>query len=349
MPERFGDWYVYTGAVHIHTTESDGTKSLEEVVELGRQVGLEFMMFADHMTLSNREQGKEGFYDNILVVIGYEHNDLDDSHHYLLFESPHVYPSNMSAAEYVAAGASDGALGILAHPDEIRTALKEHPAYPWKDWSVEGFTGIELWNQMSEWMEKLTRYNKLAMSFAPRRSMTAPTERILRKWDELNMTRKVVGLAGADAHAFPVKVGPMTVEIFPYKVHFRCLRSHILLPEKMSDDFKIASRQLYDAIRDCRLFFSNSRWGAANRFQFYARSGSEMALCGGSLSSPDGARLYVKLPARASIKLVHNGKSIIETFSDSLEFGDLQTGIYRVEAWKKRRGWIFSNHIRVGV
>ncbi len=348
MPKKVGNWYAYSGAIHIHTTESDGTKALEEVVRIGRNAGLDFMMFSDHMTLSNRERGLEGFYGDTLVVIGYEHNDTNDHHHYLLFESPGVYPADMSAAEYVAAGAGDGALGILAHPDEIRTALEEHPAYPWTDWSVDGFVGIELWNQMSEWMEKLTRYNKLMMSFSPRRSMEGPTDRILRKWDEINLSRKVVGLAGVDAHAFPIKAGPFTVEIFPYKVHFRCLRSHLLLPEKMSSNFDVARKQLYDAVRDCRLFFSNMRWGNADDFEFTAESPSQMVTCGGWLPSPDNVRLKTRLPERAHLKLVHNGQTIVECQADYLEFTDVRKGIYRVEAWKNGRGWIFSNHIRIG-
>jgi len=349
MPKKVNDWYVYSGAVHIHTTESDGTKSLHEVVDIGRTAGLDFMMFSDHMTLNNRDEGLEGYYGDTLVTIGYEHNDARDHHHYLLFESPDVYPADLTAAEFVRAGVSDGALGIIAHPDEVRTALIEHPAYPWTDWSVDGFVGIELWNQMSEWMEKLTRFNKLIMSFSPRKSMLGPTDRILKKWDELNMTRKTVGLAGVDAHAFPIKVGPLTVEIFPYKVHFRCLRSHLLMPEKMSKDFVTAKKQLYDALRDCSLFFSNMRWGNADQFQFIARRGDEKVTCGGTLSSPDDAWLSVRLPSRAELKLNHNGKEILRTYADALEFTDLQTGIYRVEAWKKGRGWIFSNHIRVAI
>ncbi|MEW6411505.1 MAG: histidinol-phosphatase [Candidatus Zixiibacteriota bacterium] len=347
MPKKIGDWYVYTGAIHIHTTESDGTKSLEEVVSIGRRAGLEFMMFADHMNLNNRENGLEGFYGDTLVAVGYEHNDQNDHHHYLLFDSPGVYPKHMTAAEYVAAGAKDGALGILAHPDEIRTALREHPAYPWTDWSVDGFVGIELWNQMSEWMEKLTRYNKLLMSLSPRKSMAGPTERILKTWDELNMNRKVVGIAGVDAHAFPVKVGPFTVEIFPYKVHFRCLRTHIIMADRFSDDFDTAKRQLYDAIRDCRLYFSNMRWGAADDFEFYLQSGSEKVTCGGTLTSPNGARLIVNLPSTADLRLVHNGETIVQADTDALDFSEIRKGIYRVEAWKGSRGWIFSNHIRV--
>ncbi len=349
MSKRVGDWYQYSGAVHIHTTESDGTKTLEEVIEIGQHTDCDFMMFADHMTLSNRDRGGEGLYGKTLVVIGYEHNDEADHHHYLLFESPKVYPADMTAKEYVAAGARDGALGIMAHPDEIRDEMAEYPPYPWDDWTVNGYHGIELWNQMSEWMECLTRWNKLIMAFSPRKSMVGPTDRILRTWDDLNMDKKFVGIVGVDAHAFPIKIGPFMVEIFPYKVHFRCLRTHVILPEPMSDDFGRAKRQLYDAIRDCRVFGSNMRWGAADTFSFVARNATEKATIGGTLSSADNATIVVELPSRATIELVHNGEKIVQTDSNRLEYRIEKPGIYRVEAWKGDRGWIFSNHIRVGV
>ena len=345
--KKIAGYYNYSGAVHIHTTESDGTKPIEEVIAIGRSAGLDFMMFADHMTLSNRENGHEGIYDKMLVVIGYEHNDEADTHHYLLFESPKVYPNEMSAKEYVKAGSDDNALGILAHPDEIRNRLKDYPPYPWHDWTAEGYKGIELWNQMSEWMEKLTHLNKLQMSLSPRKSMIGPTSRILKKWDELNMTKKIVGIAGVDAHEFPVKVGPITIKIFPYKVHFRCLRTHVLLPEKMSSDLEIAKKQLYSAIRDCRCYISNVRWGNADKFEFYAENSMEKAISGGQLSTAKGSKLVVKLPAKATLKLVHNGEYILESETANFEYSQLQPGIYRVEAWKGKRGWIFSNHIRI--
>lgn len=347
MGKKVADWYHYSGAIHIHTTDSDGTKTLEEVAELGREVGLDFMMFTDHMTMGNRERGGEGFYGDTAVLIGYEHNDLDDWHHYLLFESPGVYPDKMSPAEYVAAGADDGALGILAHPDEIRDRLEEYPPYPWKDWSVDRFDGLELWNQMSEWMEKLTRFNKLAMSLSPRKSMVGPTERLLQKWDELNMSRRVVGVAGVDAHAFPIKVGPFMIEIFPYKVHFKSLRTNLILREPMSKDFEKAKKQIYDAIRECRVYNSNVRWGNADNFQFYAASGKDKAASGEEIELSPDACLHVKLSSKAAIKLIHNGTVMLETISDRLKCRIKSPGLYRVEAHKRKRGWIFSNHIRV--
>jgi hypothetical protein len=349
MAKTIGDWHNYSGAIHMHTTESDGTKTLEDVVAIGQRAGLDFMLFTDHMTLSLREAGKEGYYGKTLVIIGYEHNDPDDKNHYLIFNSPRVYDEDFSVRQYVKASVDDSAIGILAHPDEIRDKLVEYPPYPWTDWSVDGFTGIELWNQMSEWMEKLTRFNKLMMSFSPRKSMTGPTQRILNKWDELNMKRKVVGIAGVDAHAFPVKAGPFTVEIFPYKVHFRSLRTHILLPHKLSEDFNQAKQQFYSAIRDARVFFSNMRWGGADSFEFYGVQGATRVVSGGSLPSADSARLIVKLPSHATIRLIHNGIIVLTTDSDSLEYSVKAPGIYRVEVWKGNRGWIFSNHIRIGI
>ena len=349
MAKKTGDWYNYSGAIHMHTTESDGTKPLEEVVAIGQRCGLDFMLFTDHMTLSLRDAGKEGYYGKTLAIIGYEHNDPDDKNHYLIFNSPKVYDEKLSVKQYVSAAAADNAIGIMAHPDEIRDKLVEYPPYQWTDWSVEGFTGIELWNQMSEWMEKLTRFNKLMMSFSPRKSMIGPTQRILNKWDELNMKRKVVGVAGVDAHAFPVKAGPFTVEIFPYKVHFRSLRTHILLPHKLSEDFKEAKQQLFSAIRDARVFFSNIRWGEADEFEFYGVQGATKVVSGGSLPSADGAGLIVKLPAKATVHLIHNGNKILTTETASLEYTINQPGIYRVECWRGDRGWIFSNHIRIGM
>jgi hypothetical protein len=346
---RIDQWYYYAGVIHVHTTESDGTKSLEEVAAIAGEVGLDFIMFADHMTLSNRDQGKEGFYGKTLAVVGYEHNDPEDNNHYLVFDSPSVYPRSMSAAEYVRAGAADGVLGIIAHPDEVRSREGQYPPYPWTDWNVEGFQGIELWNQMSEWMERLGSLNKIFMAFSPRKSMIAPPGSTLERWDQLNLTRKVVGVASVDAHAFPVKVGPMTVEIFPYKVHFRSLQTSIMLAEPLSTEVAVARKQLYDALRDCRVFGANVRWGDPSRFSFIATAPGEKATCGGSLKTHDGAEIQVHSPLRGRIVLVRNGAQVAASQSDSLRFAVSKPGLYRVEIWRNGRGWIFSNHIRIGM
>ncbi|RKX25848.1 MAG: histidinol-phosphatase [Candidatus Zixiibacteriota bacterium] len=349
MATKVGDWYHYSGAVHIHTSESDGTKPLEEVVALGCEVGLDFMMFSDHMGLTNRDAGLEGIYGETLVVIGYEHNDHEDKNHYLIFDSPGVYPSRLYAREYVAAARADGALGIIAHPIEKRSRSGKYPPYPWTEWNTDDYDGLELWNQMSEWMERLTPYNKLAMAFSPRKSMIGPHPEALQLWDRVSRQRKCVGLAGVDAHAFPVSVGLFTVEIFPYKVHFRSLRTHVLLAEPMSNDFKTARDQLYEALRECRVYFSNTRWGSADGFDFRATQDGCSVVCGGSLDSHEGAMITVELPARATIIVMCDGEEVHRVASRQLKFAVEKPGLYRVEVWRGKRGWIFSNHVRIGI
>jgi hypothetical protein len=335
--------------VHVHTTESDGTKPLREVVAIAQEVGLDFILFTDHLGLTNRDAGLEGIYGDTLVLVGYEHNDPDDNNHYLIFKSPGVYPEDMSARQYVEAAHRDGAFGIIAHPIETRSREGRHPPYPWLEWSTDQFDGLEIWNQMSEWMEKLTPWNKILMAFSPRKSMVGPPPEALRIWDELNRKRRYVGVAGVDAHAFPIPLGPFTVRIFPYKVHFRSFQTHIILDEPLASDFATASRQVYDALAQCRVFNSNARWGDASAFQFSASDGSRHAVCGDSLPGYEGVNLSVKLPSRATIKLIGNGEQVAESRSEGLEYRVSAPGLYRVEAWKGKRGWIFSNHIRIGL
>jgi hypothetical protein len=347
MGKKVGDWYHYSGAIHVHTTESDGTKTLDEIAAIGNDAGLDFIMITDHMTLANREAGKEGKYGRVLVLVGYEHNDRDDNHHYLIFDSPGVYPDDLKVRDLVARAAADHAFGIIAHPDELKKRTPPYRSYPWIDWSVDGFQGIELWNQMSEWMDRLTPFNKLAMAFSPRKSMIAPSKVTLRRWDRLNRERKVVGVASPDAHAFPVKIWPLTVEIFPYKVHFRALRTHIILSEPMGEEFETAREQLYGALRDCRVFCSNMRWGEADMFEFYGTSDSGRVVTGGTIGLDESTHLLVKLPERARMKIIGNGEKVLDVVTDSVEYKVPAAGTYRVEAWKGDKGWIFSNHIRV--
>jgi len=344
---KSGDQYEYTGCIHIHTTDSDGTKSLEEVAEIASSLGLDFILVSDHMSLKNRIEGKEGYYGNTLVLVGYEHNDTDDCNHYLIFGSREVLPKDLKPADYVSLARQQGALGIIAHPDEVRPRLGKYPSYPWLAWEADGFDGVEIWNQMSEWMENLKPYNKIKMVFSPRRFMRSPTGRILQKWDDLNKTKKIAGLGAIDVHGFPYRVGPIRITIFPYKVQFKSLRTHLLLSEPLSKDVATASKQIYDAIRDCRAFVSNYRWGDASGFKFQATRGDTIVLSGGSLNSFQDATLNVITPGTGIIRIVRNSHIILEEKSDDLEYKLKKDGIYRVEVYKGERGWIFSNHIRI--
>jgi len=338
---------VITGAIHIHTTDSDGTKSHEEIAAIASQAGLDFILFNDHMTLQGLYEGKEGFYKNVLAIVGYEHNDKDDCNHLLIYDIDRVFPATMEAAEYVTAAANHKALSILAHPDEIRGRDARFRSYPWTDWTVSGFDGLEIWNHMSEWMEHLKFYNRLRMIFSPRKCLLQPTKRILRKWDELAQDRKIVGIGSVDAHGFLYRAGPLRLTIFPYKVQFKSIRTHLILDEPLAQDFPIARGQVLEAIRNCRAFVSNYRWGDAGKFSFTIDSKGQEAVCGDEIVFEPGLTARINLPLKGRIRLIGNGLPVKEHSGRSMEAEIEKPGIYRVEVFRGRRGWIFSNHIYI--
>lgn len=339
--------YHYVGAIHIHTTYSDGSKPIAEVIAIGRNAGLDFMLFSDHMTLKGLEEKKEGWYDRTLVLIGYEINDREDRNHLLAFNLRQVLPADLKPKEYVRKVREHGGLGIIAHPDEVRNKLPQYRPYPWNAWDVDGFDGIEIWNQMSEWMEKLTRWNRLAMVFRPRRSLYGPTPRILARWDEYNQKRPTVGTGGIDVHAHPHKFGPFTIIIFPYEVQFKSIRTHVLLDKPLSKEFPEAKRQLLEAIRHCRVFISNYRWGEAMNFRFWAENGGDEVTIGETISLKKSVHLHAHFPRPCESRLIHNGQLATTAQGMVLHYEAKLSGVYRIEAYRKGRGWIYSNHIRV--
>ncbi len=335
---------VVTGCVHIHTTDSDGTQSIEEIAEIANQLGLDFIMVSDHMTLKSLREGKEGFYGHTLVLIGYEIHDPDNRNHYLVFGLDDVLPPNLQAPDYVKVAAEKDVLGIIAHPDEIRGHLPEYPCYPWTEWNIEGFNGIEIWNHMSRWMEGLKKYNKLKMFLSPRSFLTSPSERILRIWDELNQDRKIAGIGSIDVHAFPYKFGPFRLTIFPYKVQFQAIRTHLILDKPLSEDLRAAKQQVYSAIKECRIFISNHRWGDASGFEAYVTSDKSRIEIGGYAKWMGGMELSVSVPKAGEIAVIRNNR-LYETCNGEAARIPLRTpGLYRVEVKLKNKGWIYSNH-----
>jgi hypothetical protein len=339
--------YEIAGVIHIHSSYSDGSKAVEEIAAIGEKAGLDFLMFTDHMTLQPLRDGLERYYGKLAGIVGYEIEDSKNENHFLAFGLQKELPANLTAENYVPAVHDAGGLGIIAHPDEIRRAIPKYPSYPWTAWEAKGYDAIEIWNSMSAWMELLKRLNMLKMVFMPRRGLRGPTARILRKWDELSESGRVAGIGSADVHAHAYRRGPLKITIFPYKVQFRSIRTHLLLDEPLSSDIKIAKRQIFQAIRSCRVFVSNYRWGDARGFIFRARSGEAIYQVGDDIPFSDDLTLELIAPDEADIRLIHDGKPEIEATGDRIILPIREPGLYRAELLRKKRGWIYSNHLRV--
>ncbi|MBM4158711.1 MAG: PHP domain-containing protein [Ignavibacteria bacterium] len=359
--------FEYSGALHIHSIFSDGTGTIEQIASFANEMGLDFIMMTDHNTLEPKFKGYERWYNNTLVLVGYELNDLQNNNHYLVFGTDELAGefeqisdeekgNKLSAEEYVHEINKKGGTGIIAHPFEKRKHIIEHPSYPWTEWNSKEFNGMEIWNHMSQWAEGLTEKNKLQRFLHPLKSIIAPDEETLNKWDELNLERKVIGVGSIDAHAHKQNVlGFFEVEIFPYKILFKSIRTHILCNNQLKpgdfENFESHKSEVLNAIREGHSFIVNSYHGNGKGFRFFAEYDGNSYIMGDEITldktKNKNITFKVFVPKEAEIRLLHNGKIINKTKALDCFFDYNLPGNYRVECRINEFGWIFSNHIRV--
>lgn len=346
--------YEYEGVVHIHSVYSDGSGTIEEIMQAATELELDFAIITDHNTLKSREDGYEGYYFNAkghptLCLISYEVNDLHDQNHYLAMGVSETVHKKKPASEYVNAVREAGGFGVIAHPHEQREAFEQYPPFPWTEWQA-GFDGIEIWNQMSEWMEGLKPENRFRRAFHPLASITSPPRETLELWDKVNVKRKVIATGGVDAHAHKINLLGLAVKIFPYKVCFRSIHMHVLLDEPIDIARPIESERLkiYDALREGHSFISNSYLGSAKGFRFWATQADTTVEMGDTLCHLNGTmQFHICAPKECLIRLMHNGKCLSEHSGKQLDVESNKIGVYRVECYLNHKAWIFSNPIHI--
>jgi hypothetical protein len=348
--------FEYIGALHMHSVFSDGSGEVKEIAKAASEIGLDYIILTDHNTLRALNEGCEGWHKNTIVLVGCEINDKNNINHYLAFGINEAYSTRLTARQYVKKVKDEGGIGFIAHPHEKRTHMKEHPPYPWVEWDIEDFTGIEIWNHMSEWMENLTEQNKYQSFLHPLKSIVAPPPETLKLWDELNNNRKVVGIGGVDAHAHKYNLlGFVEVEIFPYKVLFKSIRTHILsdtelIKGKSEKAIETSKKIIYDALGSGRCFFANDYHHDSKGFRFFAKTDGKIYQMGDTVPLQKKVLLNILLPvAKAEIRLIHNGRKVNSIEGNEGRFVINKKGAYRVEIFFNNRAWIFSNHIRVGI
>lgn len=338
--------HEYVGAIHIHTTDSDGSKTHQEIIKIADRLHLDFLFFTDHMSLKHKEL--DGWHKRVLVVVGYEIHDPNNKNHYLAFGLDEVLPEGLEAPEYVREVKKRGELGIIAHPDEVREQKGVPPAYPWTAWEVRDYDGIEVWNHMSDWLEGIDQKNRYKRFFHPRSCLNTPAEATLKRWDEVAEHRRVIGIGSLDAHAAEYYLGPIRLTIFPYKVQLQTIRTHVLVETPLPyDDYGKARSKLMQSLSNAQIFIGNERWGNCRGFRFWAESKRQYALIGGAMRDHSSIVFKVTCPSEGTIRLIKSGEVVATAEGTEAEFPVCGPGPYRVEVLKGEKGWIYSNHIKI--
>jgi hypothetical protein len=247
-----------------------------------------------------------------------------------------------------------GGFSYLAHPYEYRSPISpDLVAIPWVDWDVTGYTGLEVWNYMSEFKAFL-RHKLAAIYYAyfPGRGIRGPFRATLRQWDQLlSQGRRVAAIGGAHAHGTPFSIGPFHRVVFPYEHLFRCVNTHILTERPLNGLLEHDKPLVYDALRAGHTWVGYDLPASTAGFRFHARSGANHALMGDELARAGAAKFEVHTPQSADIRLLLNGWVKVRTRGKYFQHTTAEPGVYRVEVYYRyrlgRRGWIFSSPIYV--
>jgi hypothetical protein len=330
----------------MHTTFSDGSCDYDTLINAAENAGLDYICVTDHMNLGGKDKGREGKHNNLFVLIGYEHNDKDDRNHYLAFGVNEVAGST-DTQEYIDEIKKMGGIGFIAHPAEKRHYTPG--PFPWTKWDVNGFDGIEIWNQVSDWLEQLRGWHSCA-KFVFRTTGPAPKE-LLERWDGMNREKFVSAVGGVDGHSHTLfSFGPFKYVIFPVKKELRGVRTHLFVDGADWQDEKRAGEALIAAMRDGKGFISNFARGDARGSRIFLRDGQGNTEYPGrpsdNLSFP--ITVNAELSRKAKITLLRNGAAIQSTNGKNAVWTIREPGVYRVEAYRRGGAWIYSNPLPVG-
>jgi hypothetical protein len=210
--------------------------------------------------------------------------------HYVAIDLPAaaLYPIAGEPRDVVEDVRRLGGFGIVAHPDSPKAQLK------WRDWTTM-FDGIELLNPDTAWRVWMERANGDAGKWAARRRLFAaivdypfrpaevmasliPPSEAVDEWEAQTRRRRVVAIAGADAHA---KIAPRSADPgdsrfalpFPgYEPSLRVLSVHVHVDRPLTGNAAADGPLVMRAIRAGHLYTAVDAVAGPPSFEFTATS-----------------------------------------------------------------------------
>ena len=350
------------GAFHIHSTRSDGSGTIESIAAAAARAGLQFIILTDHGD-GTRTIEPPTYRSGVLTIDGVELNTTGG--HFAAF--------GLRRAPYPIAGMPEdviedvhrlGGFGVAAHPGSPRESLA------WQGWRAP-IDGLEWLNADSEWRDEPripVARALITYLFRGSQSMATLLDRpvgVLQRWDELARTRKIVGLAGVDAHArlgLQQRTDPDTssfhIELPGYESSFRTFSNHVVLDAPLSGEASADAERVTAAIRSGRVYTVIDALATPGGLVFSATSGSQTARIGDSLDIRGDVLLKATAaaPPGTTLVLLRDGQRIHEVTDGALDMnGGTDPAVYRIEAYTANPPggpgipWIVSNPIYAGV
>lgn len=377
-------WTEYRGIVHSHSLLShDCEVSFERILEVLRETGRDFICLSDHATEGRAEFGRQwrGLHEGKLFIPGYEMR-----RGWMPFgvASGTVLRNDMDSDTLARRIVEGGGLLFYAHPEEPR------------EWDRPELVGMEIYNIHADFKDEprglfgllpdLIVNQRRFPEQVFRRLFDRPTAN-LERWDALNRTRPVVGVAGNDCHqntglrATVTPAGTLRIEdtspetlaeirlnwlTRPFaRLCFGPLEPGRMLFHLQLDPYDrmarfvtthVLARELtepaiLEALKAGRVFIGFDHLLDSSGFLWLAEGPGGPVVMGEALTFSRDVRLRGAAPHPCRFRVIKDGDVMFEHDGRDLEYVPTGPGNYRVEAELRLAGqwvpWVYANPIRL--
>jgi hypothetical protein len=355
------------GAMHIHTTRSDGRGTPDDVAAAAARAGLKFVVFTDHGD-ATRAPDPPIYRGSVLCLDAVEISTM--SGHYVALDMPAApYPLGGDAHGVVEDVKRLGGFGIAAHPNSPKEDLS------WRQWDA-AFDAIEWLNPDTSWRIKIHEPGWRSRSgivstlagypFRPAETiarMMSGTGLSVDRWRSFAHQRRVVLLAGADAHGgIPIGNadpgdGGFALPIPSYDVSLRTLSIHVRPDRPLTGDATRDATTIMQALRRGHAYTAIDGVATPPTFEFTANSGPTTVSEGDAIDMTAGpVTLRVRSNAPSSfVTTISKDGDAVAVVRDEVDTARVvkTPGIYRAAITTSPETglvpWILSNPIYVGV
>lgn len=354
--------YPWRGAIHVHTTFSDGAAGVEEVAAAAAEAGLDFVVVTDHNPMRPEQRPDDAWYGSVLVIFAEEIST--DQGHLLAFDvAPHTFRFGPTARQALADIRAAGGWALVAHP----THAREQWTGAWG-----GTAGLEVANLASAWSRGTALSGSTALiaslidrDYAAIQLLGAATHP-LELWDAMTrlqstgnrLPRPRVAVGAADAH------GPIggRLGVPSYVDTLAVLSTLVWLDEPPNPEARRPARRLLAALRAGRAAVELTAAGDARGFEFtaFAAAAGGPARMGELVAAEAGPwtlRVDFEAVGPYKIVLLRDGVVVAEGTAAPLELVAAEPGTYRAEihrpgvapgsATKDALPWVVGNPIYV--
>jgi hypothetical protein len=344
------------GVFHLHSVFSDGRGTVDEICRAAGVQGLDFVILTDHGRPNRAATAATSRLHGTLLIGASEFSLLAGHMAAAGYGDPdYIFPPEpQEAIDEV--GRRQG-VTFISHPLDGRI--------PWRDWSLRGFSGIEVMS-----LYQLAKKNLLqALFFFPLRyllnsdyaltSLISYPQGEMDIWDRCNRSGRYYGIYALDSHA-KLPLGQKHSLHFPsYGATFRILTVYVKLESALPAQVPAAAAAVVAALRRGSFFNAIEALAPANGFEhFYLEPDGRRVEMGGAARAAGGTLVF-KLPfAFATDVVVRKDGAVFRTIRaerlPELSVPVGAAGVYRAEVRLasgrfKKLPWIMANPVFVAV